>query len=279
MFEKTPLKEPIDKSDLVLNFEAGDLLYGLEKEARDLYYEFIRLQLSKSDSPISFITVDDINKELSAEYMFGAEAESPKNKQTQYNALVQRHLDSWKAHEKFAPKMIIEKDEARESKAFIYSCKVALLTHSSKIHFCLDFFQLEAIRNKAHDNYKSYTSKELRLCAKNWEQVNNRVIFYLDGMRCSPPWGEREPIEWLNDKTSMTLPSDLDQSSPLPETSFRTPTQANQKFFKLPSSLSPDDGSDIRRNSEEDKRNFDSVTKRMLNFNLDESSSPSRTSK
>lgn len=279
MFEKTPQKEPIDKSELVVNFEAGDLLFGLEEEARALYYQIIRTKLLQTGATTLFITVDDINKELSADYMFDAISASPKNKQKEYDVFVLKHLNSWKENEKFAPKMITDKGEARESKAFIYSCKVALLTHSSKIHFCLDFFQPEAIRNKAHNNYKSYTSKELRLCAKNWEQVNNRVIFYLDGMKCSPPWGEREPIEWLNDKTSMTLPSDLDQSSPLHETSFRTPTQANQKFFKLPSSLSPDDGSDIRRNSEEDKRNFDSVTKRMLNFNLDESSSPSRTSK
>ncbi|MBX9586953.1 MAG: hypothetical protein K2X50_06815 [Gammaproteobacteria bacterium] len=264
MNESTPVKEPIDKSDLVKHFEAGDLLFGLENEARALYYEIIRLQLSKSDSTILFITVDDINKELSAEYMFGAEAESPKNKQTQYNAFAQRHLDSWKAHKKFAPKMITEKGEARADKAFIYSCKVALLTHSSKIHFCLDFFQPEAIRNKAHDNYKSYTSKELRLCAKNWEQVKNRVVFYMDGMRCSPPWGEREPLEWLNDKSSMTQSSDLDQSSPLPEASLKTPPHGSQNFFKMPTSISPD--SDITETSQESKKDIDAIAKKKLDF-------------
>lgn len=264
MNESTPIKEPIETSDLVKNFEAGDLLYGLQKEARDLYYEIIRLQLNKSDSTISFITVDDINKELSAEYIFGAKVESPKNTQTQYNPLVQRHLNSWKAHEKFAPEKITDEGEARADKAFIYSCKVALLTHSSKIHFCLDFFQTEAIRNSAYKNYKSYTSKELRLCAKNWEQVKNRVVFYMDGMRCSPPWGERKPLDWLNEKNSMSQTCDLDLSTQLPEASLKTPTHGSQSFFKLPASISPD--SDITETSQESKKDIDILAKKKLEF-------------
>lgn len=228
LVEQTPIKVSIENSDLLREFNPGDLLYGLEKEAREPFREDIEKKLLKLGVNELYITIDDINKILTAEIMNSPEIESPSETLQKFDRVVESHLRFWKANPKYDPSKINEVGDARYNKAIIYSCKVALLSHTQKIHFCLDHFQSEAIRDDDHEHHKSFTAKELRLCVKNWELIKNRVIFYHDGMICPPPWGNERPLDWFREK-SMTKQMDdlcLDNSS------LKTPAPLPRRFFQ-----------------------------------------------
>lgn len=235
--QNTPTKEPIENSDLIKSFQPGDLLYGLEKEARAQFREFLEKKFAGSKPGVPYLTIDDINKELSPEYMFSPETDSPKRSPKQYHPIVEAHRLAWERNEKYAPSKINKVSKNRENKAFSFSCKVALLSHTQKIHFCLDYFDSEAIRNKDHKDYKSFTSKELRLCVKEWNQLKDRVVFYFAGEICKPPWGIMQPIAWLNDKS---LSNQMDTLN-LDEEPHKTPAKSGPGFFKLHPSVSPNE--------------------------------------
>ncbi len=228
LVEQTPIKVSIENSDLLRAFNPGDLLYGLEKEAREPFREDIEKKLLKLGVNEPYITIDDINNILFPAILNNTELKSPNTPPQQYDKLVASHLHFWKENPKYDPSKIKDVGDARDNRAIIYSCKVALLSHAQKIHFCLDHFQSEAIRDDDHEHHKSFTAKELRLCVKNWELIKNRVIFYHNGMICSPPWGNERPLDWFREKNMTKQMDDLC----LDDSSFKTPAPHARRFFQ-----------------------------------------------
>ncbi len=285
MYDKTPLKVPVEKSDLLVNFKPGDLLFGLEKEARYTYRPYILAKFEELDTDHTYITIDDINREL-GEYIFNPEAQTDNIDKTILHGMVSTHLVFWNDNPNFTITMIKEKDDdAREKKALIYSCKVALLSHPDKIHFCLDNFDIEAIRNTRHKNYKSFTSKELRLCAKKWEAIRHRVEFYDDGNKCAAPWGENSSLEWLKEESPTIQFEDSTQFDLSSDSALKTPRydSHNSSSFFQDESLSDTKIIDTIQNHKkadgQPPKKTEGQLPKILHFDDDDSSSPSNGNK
>ncbi len=227
---ETPIKTPIDECNLIVNFHLGDLLYGLHKEGRERFLEVLRTKIKHDKSRQVYLTVDDINSALSKTVIFNPDLQEPESTDQKFDPEVKTHYLAWIAHKKYFPANIKGNEETYERKAFIGSCKVALLTHPAKIHFCLDGISLEAIRNKSSKHYKNYTSNELRFCAKNWEKVKNRVTFYYEGNICAPPWGKEDPSQWLDE--GFQNDDDLIATTPNESHLNVSPMESTPGFFK-----------------------------------------------
>lgn len=188
--------------NIIEDFGPNDLLFGLEKHARTIYRSALETKLREiTGRENTYLTVDDINKRLSA-YIF----------QTHYRASplkkmdtpVKTHGANWLMHETLHPreadKLFDIKDEKNSDRKFLLSCKVALATYPGTIRFCLDGLDLDGVRNPDnHKGYNSYTSEELRYVATNWDQLSEKVVFYNRGDRIDPPWGRQRPKAWLRD--------------------------------------------------------------------------------
>lgn len=207
--------------NLIEDFKANDLLFGLEKEARALYRTALESKLKLiTTRQETYLTVDDINKKLSPYLIFARHyRESP------FKAMespVRTHAANWLKNTTLHPSMadLLEDSPARENLKFLQSCKVALAAYPGKIRFCLDGLMMDSVRNPTHQAYNSYTSEELRYVAINWEQLANKVVFYMHGQRVDAPWGQQQPTTWLRDYQLDDENRDINIAA-----SFKTPTK------------------------------------------------------
>lgn len=201
----------IDREKLIEDFEEGDLLYGLEKEARNRFRNAIEEKI-KSDrlnnrpervNKKIYITIDDIHDDVMQPVFFNDEYGI---RITPLETPPRLHMREFlKPGNPLHPSLAVKNEtlfDSPDSKKLAASCKLALITHKTKIRFCLDGLNMDALRNPGHRNFRGFTSQELRYCAINWDnnklKLRDRVVFYLDGQRVEAPWAKSSsPMMWL----------------------------------------------------------------------------------
>lgn len=187
-----------ENCDLIRDFKEGDLLYGLENEARVYSYDELLGQLKAANAKYTFITQDDINRQLGSIIFESNYSMSPlRGCQTP----VKEHAAFILQHDKFHPRTpeSVVKSEKKLYRKQLYSCLAGILNCKGKIRFCLDGIDMMEVRNPDCSRYKSYTSKELRFIARRYAELSDKVVFYFKGMQVEAPWVEESlsPEVWL----------------------------------------------------------------------------------
>lgn len=202
-----------DKQELqlIVDFVEGDLLYGLEKHARDKYRPALEskiIQQRAQENPEHnekkiYLTIDDIHADVMPQVFWGSEydiAISPLKTPTRM-----RMRDFLADENVFHPLKAIDNEIAFNSpcsKKLASSCKQALLLHRATIRFCLDGLNMDKVRNPQCASFNSFTSTELRFVAHNWDNplcnMQQRVVFYEKGAQVPAPWADAvSPTVWL----------------------------------------------------------------------------------
>lgn len=206
------MKRNRSELQLITDFKEGDLLYGLEKRARTLFRDDLKtkiLENREKNCPDRigkkvYLTIDDIHNDVMKDVFFGENYNihtSPLQTPTRL-----RMKEFLAPGNPFHPAIVLEKENqfsSPTSRKLESSCKQALITHQSKIRFCLDGLNMDTLRNPTHAHYYSFTSIELRFCAQNWNNprlnLSDRVVFYYQGNRVDAPWkNAKSPKDWLN---------------------------------------------------------------------------------
>lgn len=181
------LKEADNLIDL---FQPGDLLFGLENEARDLFYSELKSKLTIMKAKHSYVTLDEIVKPIEPYYIYGddlgmsplRDADSP----------VKKHAQVLLASTGFTEIVNLPLSPcSKEHKKIMVSCFLAIEHYPGMIHFCLDGLNLNKVRGNSKLNKKlfnGYTSSELRYIARNYTEIEQKVIFYKNGRRVEAPW-------------------------------------------------------------------------------------------
>jgi hypothetical protein len=193
--------QKMNRPGLLEAFEPGDFLFGLEKQARAYYYDALRLKLITLQAKYQFVTIDDLVKPLEADYIYGNNpSSSPLAKQCSPVRNHGRLLLSSPAFSEVTQRF--SSPSTQERNKIIISCLIAIQNQSGKIHFCLDGIDLNKARNNHpsyRQEYNSFTSFELRYIAKHYQDISNKVLFYMSGERVEAPWDAvgQEPAAWL----------------------------------------------------------------------------------
>ncbi|MDQ2994270.1 MAG: hypothetical protein M3R00_04900 [Pseudomonadota bacterium] len=193
-------------------FEPGDLLFGLEDEARVLFHQDLKDKLMRLNSKYNFVTIDELIKPLESEYFFNNSVDNSLL-ETQ-SSPVKKHgqlfLNSHELHD------IIQQPaspDTQEQRKFMLSCQMAIDNALGKIHFCLDGLNLNTVRNINSANrkhYHSFTSEELRYIAKHYQRLSSKVLFYRNGEYAESPWASQSqfPEEWLRNVGTSPIEND-----------------------------------------------------------------------
>lgn len=179
---------------LVEAFEPGDLLFGLENEARALFYQDLKSKLQSMGSKYDFITIDEIVKPLESYYLYG-EMDEPDPLERQLSP-IRNHGRLWvDSPEYLAIENHPSSPSSKERQKILLSDKIAIDNARGKIHFCLDGF------DPSHQT-ESFTLDELRHIALNFQSLRHKVIFYRNGMPVVSPWDEKNitPEDWLKNQ-------------------------------------------------------------------------------
>ncbi len=190
-------------SKLVDQFQPGDLLFGLEKEARYQFVDELKLKLKMLHAKHHYVTLDEIVRPLEPYYVYHDQLSmSPVKGES---SPVKNHAQVLLSSPCFTD--ITDQTlspSSKERSKLLVSCYLAIENYPGMIHFCLDGLDLNKTRHgrkQNHKGYNSYTSSELRYVAINYDQLKHKICFYKHGLRVNPPWitEELSPQEWLQD--------------------------------------------------------------------------------
>ncbi len=177
--------------NLINAFEPGDLLFGLEKEARAQFHQDLKRKLIAMGSKYDFVTIDEMIKPVESYYLYGnSDVPDPFEQQP---SPVKRHCRLWAAAPAYdAIAQQPSSPDTKERQKILLSDEIAIEHAPGKIHFCLDGIDLAK-------HYDSYTSHELIYIAKHYQSLAHKVIFYKKGEPVVAPWIEisQSPEEWL----------------------------------------------------------------------------------
>jgi len=176
---------------LINAFEPGDLLFGLEKEARVRFHQELKNKLIKLGAKYDFVTIDEMIKPLESYYLYG-NTDDPDPLEQQPSP-VKRHCRLWASSPEYdAINQQPSSPDTKEHRKILLSDQIAIEHAAGKIHFCLDGIDLIKYPD-------SYTSHELIYIATHFGTLSHKVIFYKKGEPVSAPWDElsQSPEEWL----------------------------------------------------------------------------------
>lgn len=183
-YKTPPPRRPVDQSGIVKNFKNGDLLYGLEKEARSKYIAAIERSIGHG----ALCTADRYNNQFLCTYAEKTLSEikelMEKNK---YREAVTQYSDDLTKNIK--PGYFETKRS--EEELFRRFCKDAIrytIEHGGKIHSLLDELESGAIARKEEGLGTSFTASELRYIYRNWSKLKDHVFFYEGGELAPAPW-------------------------------------------------------------------------------------------
>lgn len=144
------------RKTLLENFQAGDLIYGLEDKRRPVREA---LERRFADVPI---TIDQLNNVILGQKNIPDNAKFSDEIIKNYHSAIGNY------------KKQIEKGFTE--KAISQACKASLLHYN--VHFILDGLTLASAFDKTAAHYQSYTSKEIRCAIKNLDKIADKVKFY-----------------------------------------------------------------------------------------------------
>jgi hypothetical protein len=231
-----------DTQPLLQAFQAGDLLYGLEKEARRHYRKAIEQKLKSMETKHLYLTIDELNKPLEESLFYSSNyATSPLRT---LSSPVRKHGQALLSSPNFRPALADSlPSPERCDRKIILACEFAILDCAGTIHFCLDGLKLDEVRNPdCGKEYNSFTAQELRFIADNFETVKGKVKFYLGGNPVLSPWeaDEQSPASWLMDyrpslaaKKERTAAAKLDPAHITQTLMFLCDSPPNQKGVDL----------------------------------------------
>ncbi len=190
-----------DAELLIDLFQPGDLLFGLEKEARALFYHELKSKLALMKAKHHYVTIDEIVKPMEPYYIYGDELRmSPLREES---SPVKNHARVLISSPSFIEISTLPLSPcSKEHSKIMVSCFLAIEHYPGKIHFCLDGINFDKTRRNTRVNkndYHSYTSNELRYIAIHYDTIKDKVQFYRNGCCVDPPWileGMR-PEQWL----------------------------------------------------------------------------------
>lgn len=185
---------------LVEAFQAGDLLYGQEKRARQVYYPKLLRKLQEAQAKHHYVTIDEVNKPLEAQIFYSDNYRTSPLRQLP--TPVRNHGMSLLSSEAFCPSLAdnLGSPTLISNRKFILACQFAIINCAGTIHFCLDGLDLNEVRDPdCQRGYNSFTAQELRFIANNFESLKGKVKFYLEGNRVLSPWEaeKKSPENWL----------------------------------------------------------------------------------
>lgn len=197
----TPPSSPRpNESELVKNFRKGDLLYGLEKEARQRYMSAITTALSNTEV---LCTADRYNNKFLCQLVDKSKQEFEIKFQKLMEDYAKESDENSQSLSSYGNQIVgnIKKknptyfdEERTEQELFKKFCKEAIdytVENGHTIHFLIDELDVPAIFKEKESRSalgKSYTASELRYIKKNWDQLKDHVIFYRSGSKVGVPW-------------------------------------------------------------------------------------------
>lgn len=196
--------------EIVREFEQGDLLYGLQKPAREKYLPFIQSKMEAIPNN-TFVHVETVSKTLlPAEskrslprpifrakklVYVTADVYNASFGRSQMTSLDEQYIAYMKECaslkldilEKLGAQGLIDDDSVIK-----FLCKKAIdytIAQGYKIRFLLDGLNLYDALNKSGRYGSSFTASELRYIRRNWDRLKDYVIFYQNGSKLDQaPW-------------------------------------------------------------------------------------------
>lgn len=221
---------------LIDSFQPGDLLFGLENEARDLFYCDLKSKLTKLNAKYHYVTLDEIVKPMEPYYIYDDDLRMSPLKEE--SSPVRNHAQVLLSSPSFTD--ISHQDLSpcsKEHSKIMVSCFLAIENYPGMIHFCLDGLDYKKMESN------SYTSNELRYVANNFAKLKHKVAFYRNGYRVDPPWilEELSPVEWLeNNKKAEYHPEPVVQAQNLAPRKLFFTHEDNQPQSGIDHSKEPD---------------------------------------
>lgn len=176
-----------------MNFQEGDLLYGLQREAREKYLTLIIKNLQKGQDVLctadryhsKIFLGDDMtqeNIEMKLQKLESEKEETNNQKIVHYGRGILSELKDKYKEKEFS--------DTQWLKRFCKSAIDYTVKNGHKVHFLLkDLDQNQVVsRQKKFTQASSYTSCELRYIFRNWDKIKHSVIFYENDEITSAPW-------------------------------------------------------------------------------------------
>jgi len=203
--------EQFKQTPLYINFEKGDLLYGLQ----DVRTGVKPILASKVDDAV--VIIDSVNNNLLESLR--------KNDTSTYTKSSDEFIQSYGSylsdHEKYSPSNPQpgkgDHSEYLRRRACKAAIEFAILKRGKKIHFCLDGvnsfepMDMGRVIFKSHDLKPDhgFTASELRFIYRNWDRLKHAVKFYRHYEEVPAPWVESPNFwsqyqEWLEEKEKHT---------------------------------------------------------------------------
>lgn len=189
---RTPPSEPTPaESEVVHNFKQGDLLYGLQWEARSKYISSLEEKLGKN----TLCTADRYNNKFLCGFI-NQDWQDINRIMDQYNQESGHDFQSQSISEyrndiikNIKPGYFDrQRGEYELFRRFSKDAIIYAVKKGYNIHFLLDGLQMAPIINKTSSLGTSYTASELRFIYRNWEKLKNNIIFYEGGREVNAPW-------------------------------------------------------------------------------------------
>jgi hypothetical protein len=207
-------------TDLYINFEDGDLLFGrqtmreefikalqdkfqstclhcteinakLQEQKENIYHQPTTSELLKPVVTISPteehpVTVDAFNKAIKPLLGNGQLIPLPNTKYHNFEGIQEHYQQVYK---ELMPKFFINPDKHKTKKA----CKAAVFKHNTRIHFIIDNQLIDATLGYTdkEKHFKGFTAKELRFVCKHWVELKDsqKILFYNQyGQKIQAPW-------------------------------------------------------------------------------------------
>ncbi len=206
----------LQNPSLMDDFQAGDLLYGLQKPARESHLSAVNLQVTSESGfhfseqkpeaapePVTqprgrprpqiapkkiFYTTADVYNQS-----FGRAFTTPRDEEYRSFMLAVEGIKEDLAQRIGENRSVLKNTHVK------FLCKRAIdftVSHERKIRFLLDGLNLQDVTSKATRYGPSFTASELRYIYRNWDRFKDHVFFYENGIRSKQaPW-EIDPAAW-----------------------------------------------------------------------------------